>query len=68
MVGSVPLHAVLMAGVDVRIDGLAWWTPWFWTATYGAPAVVYVTLWRKGWLARATMSNARDCNHGVAAN
>ncbi len=35
---------------DFRIDGVAWWTPWFWAATYGALVVVYVAMWRKGWL------------------
>lgn len=35
---------------DFRIDGIAWWTPWFWAATYGALAVVYVLLWGSGWL------------------
>ena len=35
---------------DFRIDGIPWWTPWFWTATYAALAVVYFLLWRKGWL------------------
>lgn len=35
---------------NFRIDGLAWWTPWFWAATYGALAVVYFVMWRKGWL------------------
>lgn len=35
---------------DIRIDGIPWWTPWFWIATYAALAVVYFLLWRKGWL------------------
>jgi hypothetical protein len=35
---------------DYRIDGIAWWTPWFWAATYGALGVAYFLLWRKGWL------------------
>ncbi len=38
---------------DVRVDGIAWWTPWFWFATYMALAVVYLWLWRKGWLSSA---------------
>lgn len=38
---------------EFRIDGIAWWTPWFWIATYAALAAVYLILWRKGWLARA---------------
>jgi hypothetical protein len=36
---------------DYRIDGIAWWTPWFWTATYAALGVAYYLLWRKGWMA-----------------
>jgi hypothetical protein len=35
---------------DYRIDGIAWWTPWFWAATYGALGVVYFLLLRKGWI------------------
>lgn len=35
---------------EYRIDGIAWWTPWFWVATYGALAVVYFLLWRKKWI------------------
>jgi hypothetical protein len=38
---------------EFRIDGIAWWTPWFWAATYGALAAVYLTLWREGWLRSA---------------
>lgn len=30
---------------DYRIDAIAWWTPWFWAATYGALGVVYFLLW-----------------------
>ncbi len=37
---------------DFRIDGMAWWTPWFWVATYAALAAVYAVIWKKGWLAR----------------
>jgi hypothetical protein len=33
-----------------RIDGIAWWTPWFWAATYVGLLVVYVLMWRRGWL------------------
>jgi hypothetical protein len=36
-----------------RVDGIPWWTPWFWCCTYVALAVVYLLLWRKGWLKRA---------------
>lgn len=35
---------------DFRIDGIAWWTPWFWAATYGALLAVYILMWRKGLL------------------
>jgi hypothetical protein len=35
---------------DYRIDGIAWWTPWFWAATYAALALVYFVLWKKRWL------------------
>jgi hypothetical protein len=38
---------------DYRIDGIAWWTPWFWMTTYGVLALVYVLLWSKGWLTGA---------------
>lgn len=37
---------------DFRIDGIAWWTRWFWVATYAALAVAYYALWKKGWLSR----------------
>ena len=29
-----------------RVDGVAWWTPWFWVATYVALLAVYILLWR----------------------
>lgn len=35
-----------------RFDGIPWWTPWLLWCTYGALAVVYLLLWRKGWLGR----------------
>jgi len=38
---------------SARLDGIAWWTPWFWASTYAALAVVYFLLWRKGWLSFA---------------
>jgi hypothetical protein len=41
---------------DIRFNGLPWWTPWFWCATYVALAIVYFLLWRKGWLTRARNS------------
>ncbi len=33
-----------------RVDGVAWWTPWFWITTYAALAAVYLVLWWRGWL------------------
>lgn len=41
---------------EFRVDGIAWWTPWFWVTTYGALAVMYLVLWRKGWLSRKRLS------------
>ena len=35
---------------EYRIDDIAWWTPWFWVATYGALGVVYLWLWKSGWI------------------
>lgn len=37
---------------DFKIDGIAWWTRWFWAATYLALAAVYFAMWKKGWLSR----------------
>jgi hypothetical protein len=34
---------------DFRVDGIAWWTPWFWACTYVALGIIYVALWRTGW-------------------
>lgn len=55
---DVPTHSLdyyatrfLWPVSEYRIDGIAWWTPWFWAATYAALAVVYFVLWRVGWLA-----------------
>jgi len=33
-------------------DGVAWWTPWLMWCTYGGLALVYLAMWRKGWLRR----------------
>lgn len=44
---------------DYRLDGLAWWTPWFWISTYVALAVVYLLLWTKGWL-RSTPAHSNS--------
>ncbi len=35
---------------NVSVDGIAWWTRWFWIATYVGLAIVYFALWKKGWL------------------
>src|ERR1035437_6559909 len=35
---------------DYRIDGIAWWTRWFWAATYGALGAAWFVIWRKGWI------------------
>jgi hypothetical protein len=39
---------------EFRIDGIAWWTPWFWAATYVGLLMVYVAMWRQGWLTLPT--------------
>jgi len=50
---------------DFRIDGIAWWTPWFWAATYGALGVVYFLLWKRGWRPSIKRSRtARDLRQG----
>jgi hypothetical protein len=46
---------------EFRVDGIAWWTPWFWVLTYVALAATYVALWRKGWLSRT-----REVGHALA--
>ena len=33
---------------DYRVDGLPWWTPWFWAATYGVLVAVFLLLWSIG--------------------
>lgn len=33
---------------DFRINGIAWWTPWFWMVTYAVLAAVYVAMWWRG--------------------
>ncbi len=44
---------------DVGVNGIAWWTPWFWGTTYAALALVYLALWRKGWLKRPEVEGVR---------
>jgi hypothetical protein len=51
---------------DFRIDGIAWWTRWFWIATYGALAVVYAVMWKRRWLSRRR-SPEDDVKGGGAA-
>jgi hypothetical protein len=54
---DIPTHSYsyyatrfLWPASDFRVDGIPWWTPWFWTATYAALGVTYYLLWRKGWM------------------
>jgi hypothetical protein len=49
-----------------RVDGIAWWTPLFWVATYAALAVLYIFMWRKGWLSleRTSAQTAEVCVQG----
>ncbi len=56
---DIPTHSLryyatrfLWPIADIRVDGVAWWTPWFWATTYGALVAVYILMWRKGWFAR----------------
>ena len=44
---------------EYRIDGIAWWTPWFWATTYAALVLVYFVLWKKGWLWRKQQGELR---------
>ena len=51
---------------DFRVDGIAWWTPWFWVSTYAALDVIYVGLWRKRSLREAAEVHSRqvaDCGN-----
>ncbi len=41
---------------EFRIDGIAWWTPWLWAATYAALVAVYVLMWRRGLLSPVWLS------------
>jgi hypothetical protein len=50
---------------DVRIDGIAWWTPWFWIATYAALAAVYILIWKRRWLSRTPSPELTDCATGA---
>jgi len=60
---DIPTHSLryyatrfLWPLTDFRVDGIAWWTLWFWVATYGALAAVYCLMWKKGWLARERLA------------
>lgn len=44
----------------ISVNGIPWWTPWFWVSTYCALAVVYWLLWRAGWLRRPGPRALRD--------
>ncbi len=37
---------------DLHVDGIPWWTPWFWIATYAALLLVYGAMWKRGLLRR----------------
>ena len=39
-------------------DGVAWWTPWLLWCTYGSLALVYLLMWRKGWLRSSSRSSS----------
>lgn len=45
---------------NYSIDGIAWWTPWFWAATYVVLAVVYLVLWKTGRMRSARGVSARQ--------
>ena len=38
-------------------DGVPWWTPWLLWCTYGSLALVYLLMWRIGWLSSAPCSS-----------
>jgi hypothetical protein len=64
---SLTYHATrfLWPVSEYRIDGLPWWTPWFWVTTYAVLAVVYLRLWHNGSISalrrhRRRCSDARD--------
>ncbi len=42
--------------------GIAWWTPWFLTATYVALAIVYVSMWRTRPRVRPPLSSVEGPN------
>jgi hypothetical protein len=67
---DVPTHSLryyatrfLWPVSDYRIDGIAWWTPWFWVATYGALGAVFFLLWRRrsATAERGAATGSRGC-------
>ena len=42
---------------NYRYNGVAWWTPWLWWCTYGGLALVYLLMWRMGWLSSTSRSS-----------
>lgn len=60
---DIPTHSfsyyatrLLWSVSEFRIDGIAWWTRWFWAATYAALVIVYYVMWRKRWLSPSRSS------------
>jgi hypothetical protein len=47
------------------LDGLPWWTPWFWITTYAALAIVYSLMWRNGWFHRASRMEPVEVARGA---
>jgi len=35
---------------DYCIDGIAWWTLWFWAGEIWGLGVVYFWLWKRAWI------------------
>ncbi len=53
IVVDIPTHSLsyyatrfLWPVSDYRVDGIAWWTPWLWAATYAALGAVFLLLWK----------------------
>lgn len=51
---------------DYRIDGIAWWTPWFWAATYGVLGAVFFLLWRSRSATTECGSTPKTLSQGTA--
>jgi hypothetical protein len=63
---DIPTHSLsyyatrfLWPVADFRVDGIAWWTPWFWVCTYAVITVIYLALWNRGWLSAAPTGPTR---------